>query len=78
MKITEKFMGFQILLLQFREALYVQEEALIFFPNEISIPRGSITSQVCPHQLVKLADNRGINSVADNEERSMEMLITEG
>ena len=57
---------------------YVQEEALIFFPNEISIPTGSITSQVCPHQLVKLADNRGINSVADNEERSMERLITEG
>ena len=28
MKITEKFMGFQILLLQFREALYVNEQDL--------------------------------------------------
>ena len=30
MKITEKFMGFQILLLQFREALYFLKESFHF------------------------------------------------
>ena len=36
MKITEKFMGFQILLLQFREALYlIQESKIHLLINEI-------------------------------------------
>ena len=31
MKITEKFMGFQILLLQFRDALYSESPESIYF-----------------------------------------------